>query len=241
MNVSLFIRWWFYVCSTVSCIVKPIKQYVCQNIYKSNLSWYIQLLSLRNTLTNKKSALYYSLLDAVQGAPMEGESRNVLVESARIARGNVKPLTELSSASADAVIFPGGFGAAKNLSDFAVNGANLAVTVDVSRVIKDFHAAKKPIGLCCIAPILAAKVLGDKGVSLTLGKADDGSGKWPHADAIEAAKGQGATLVDKGVDEVHIDTANKIVTSPAFMYDGKYHEIQDGVGKMVAAVLSLLK
>ena len=172
---------------------------------------------------------------------MVGETRNVLVESARIARGDVKPLTDLSSAAADAIIFPGGFGAAKNLSDFAVNGANFAVTDDVARIIKDFHAAKKPIGLCCIAPILAAKVLGDQGVSLTLGRADDKSGKWPHAGAIEAAKVQGATMVEKDVQEVLLDQTNKIVTTPAFMYEGKFHEIQDGVGKMVAAVLAMVK
>ena len=185
--------------------------------------------------------LFFSLFFKLQGAPSESETRNVLVESARIARGHIKPLSELSSAAADAVVFPGGFGAAKNLSDFAVNGANMTVTDEVTRVIKDFHSAKKPIALCCIAPMLAAKVLGEKGVTLTLGKSDDGSGKWPYAGAIEAAKSMGANVVEKAVDEVVVDEANKVLTAPAYMYEGKFHEIQDSVSKMISALLVMLK
>ncbi|CAL4126137.1 unnamed protein product, partial [Meganyctiphanes norvegica] len=175
-----------------------------------------------------------------KGAPSE-ESRNVMVESARISRGNVKSLSELSSASADAVIFPGGFGAAKNLSDFATKGAEMSVIDDVERVIKDFHGAKKPIGLCCIAPMLAAKVLGGNGVTLTLGKPDDGSGKWPYGGSLEAAKALGANVVEKGVDEIEVDEANLVVTAPAFMYEGKFHEIHDNVANMVNSVLKLVK
>ncbi|XP_045118306.1 glutamine amidotransferase-like class 1 domain-containing protein 3A, mitochondrial [Portunus trituberculatus] len=181
------------------------------------------------------------VIDHTKGAPAEGESRNVLVESARIARGEVKPLTELTSGGADAVFFPGGFGAAKNLSDFAVKGGDMTVNSEVERIIKDFHAAKKPIGLCCIAPVLAARVLGGSGVTLTLGQTDDGSGKWPYAGAIEAAKGMGATVVEKSVEEVVVDEANKVVTTPAYMYNGKFHEIHDGVAKAVSALLGLIK
>ncbi|XP_066988922.1 glutamine amidotransferase-like class 1 domain-containing protein 3, mitochondrial [Macrobrachium rosenbergii] len=180
-------------------------------------------------------------IDHTKGAPDESQSRNVMVESARIARGNIKPLDELSSGAADAVFFPGGFGAAKNLSDFAVKGADMTVIADVERVIKDFHSTKKPIGFCCIAPMLAAKVLGNSGVSITLGKSDDGSGKWPYAGSIEAAKSLGATAVEKAVNEVHIDEANQVVTSPAFMYEGQFHEIHDGVAKAINALLGLVK
>lgn len=181
------------------------------------------------------------VIDHTKGAPAEGETRNVMVESARIARGAVKPLTELNSGAADAVFFPGGFGAAKNLSDFAVKGGDMTVNSEVERVIKDFHGAKKPIGLCCIAPVLAAKVLGSSGVTLTLGKPDDGSGKWPYGGAIEAAKGMGANAVEKSVSEVAVDEANKVVTTPAFMYEGKFHEIHDGVAKAITALLGLIK
>lgn len=182
------------------------------------------------------------VIDHTKGAPDEKDSRNVLVESARIARGNVKPLSELTSSSADAVIFPGGFGAAKNLSDFAVNGPNMTVKPDVERVIKDFHTSKKPIGLCCIAPMLAAKTLGPVGVKITLGKSDDGSGNWPNGGSLEAAKALGANPIEKGVDEIVVDETNKVITTPAFMYGtGKFHEIYDGIGKMVEAVVKMIK
>lgn len=181
------------------------------------------------------------VIDHSKGAPAENETRNVLAESARISRGNMKPITELTSSAADAVIFPGGFGAAKNLSDFAVKGGDMTVIPEVERVLKDFHVAKKPIGLCCIAPMLAAKVLGGNGVTITLGKSDDGSGKWPYAGSLEAAKGLGANVVEKAVDEITVDEANQVVTTPAFMYEGKFHEIHDGVAKMVNAVLSMIK
>ncbi|KAB7498349.1 ES1-like protein, mitochondrial [Armadillidium nasatum] len=162
------------------------------------------------------------VVDHIKGAPDEKDSRNVLVESARIARGNVKPLSELTSSSADAVIFPGGFGAAKNLSDFAVNGPNMTVKPDVERVIKDFHTSKKPIGLCCIAPMLAAKTLGPVGVKITLGKSDDGSGNWPNGGSLEAAKALGANPIEKGVDEIVVDeTKQSCNDSSLYVWDRK--------------------
>ncbi len=115
------------------------------------------------------------------------ETRNVLVESARIARGNIKSLASLNSSDYDAVIFPGGFGAAKNLSNYAVEGANLTVDADVARVITDFHASKKPLGFTCIAPVLAAKVIA--GVSLTVGNDTDDGGRWPYAGTAGACEG----------------------------------------------------
>nr|CAD7453913.1 unnamed protein product [Timema tahoe] len=135
------------------------------------------------------------VVDHSKGSPVEGESRNVLAESARIARGVIKPLAELKASSVDAVIFPGGFGAAKNLSDWAVKGKDCTVLPDVERVLKDFHASKKPIGLCCISPVLAAKVL--PGTTLTLGQNDNKSGKWPYAETIEGASSLGAIVVPK--------------------------------------------
>ncbi|KAG8230644.1 hypothetical protein J437_LFUL010661 [Ladona fulva] len=179
------------------------------------------------------------VVDHVKGVQSEGENRNVMVESARIARGNIKPLSELKAANVDAVVFPGGFGAAKNLSDFAVNGDSCKLNSEVNHVLKDFHSAKKPIALCCIAPILAAKAI--PGVTITLGKTDDGSGKWPHAGAIEAATKMGAKVEMKHVNEASVDKKNLIVTSPAFMYDGKFHEVYDGIGVMIKTLMGLIK
>lgn len=180
------------------------------------------------------------VVDHIKGAPTEGETRNVLVESARIARGKVTALADLKAADFDAVVFPGGFGAAKNLSNFAVEGPELTLIPDVDRVLAEFHAGGKPIGLCCIAPILAAKALGSVGVELTMGGEDEEGGKWPYAGATGAAKALGATHVPKDTaDAAHVDAKNKVVTAPAYMCETAVHEIFDGIGKMVQQLLKL--
>lgn len=101
------------------------------------------------------------------------EKRNQMVEASRIARGKVKNAKELKASDFDALFVPGGFGAAKNFSDFASKGGEMSVHEDIEKILKDFHASQKYIGLCCISPVLAAKVFGSKsggsGVSLTLG------------------------------------------------------------------------
>jgi len=178
------------------------------------------------------------VVDHSKGAEME-QKRSVMQESARIARGAVHPLSDLTVDRADAVVIPGGFGAAKNLSDFGFKGADMSVNSDVERVIKDFHSAGKPLALCCISPIIAAKVLGDKNPSLTLGCCGDESA-WPYQGAIEVAKGFGGNIEEKEVGEVCIDSENKIVTTPAFMYNGKFDEIQDGVSAMINELMKLL-
>ena len=115
----------------------------------------------------------------------------------------------------------------------------MSVNPEVERVLKDFQAVGKPIGLCCIAPIIAAKVFGSEGVKLTLGKSGDPN-LWPYGGSLEAAASFGANVVEAEVSEVIIDSDHKIVTSPAFMYHGKFHEIQDSVSNMVNAVLKMI-
>uniref|UniRef100_A0A667GYH5 DJ-1/PfpI domain-containing protein n=1 Tax=Lynx canadensis TaxID=61383 RepID=A0A667GYH5_LYNCA len=146
------------------------------------------------------------VIDHTKGQPSESETRNVLTESARIARGKITDLARLSAADHDAAIFPGGFGAAKNL-------------------------------LCCIAPVLAAKVL--RGVEVTVGHEQEEGGKWPYAGTAEAIKALGAKHCVKGVTEAHVDQKNKVVTTPAFMCETALHHIHDGIGAMVKKVLEL--
>lgn len=177
------------------------------------------------------------VIDHTKGEPSERESRNVLAESARIARGKITSLAQLNAANHDAAIFPGGFGAAKNLSTFAVDGKDCKVNKEVERVLKEFHGAKKPIGLCCIAPVLAAKVI--KGVEVTVGHEQEEGGKWPYAGTAEAIKALGAKHCVKGVTEAHVDQKNKVVTTPAFMCETALHHIHDGIGAMVKKVLEL--
>ncbi|KAL4231236.1 Glutamine amidotransferase-like class 1 domain-containing protein 3 [Mactra antiquata] len=176
-------------------------------------------------------------INHTKGEPME-QNRNVLVESARIARGNIGALSTLNATDFDAVIFPGGFGAAKNLSTFAVDGTDMKVNSDVEKTIKDFHGQSKPIGLCCIAPVIAARLI--QNVEVTVGQDKEDGGRWPYAGTTAAIQTMGAKHVLKNVDEAHTDTKNKVVTTPAFMCETKFHEIFDGVGKMVEGVIKLL-
>ncbi|KAK2509225.1 hypothetical protein MC885_009193 [Smutsia gigantea] len=171
------------------------------------------------------------VVDHAKGQPSESETRNVLTESARIARGKITDLAKLRTADHDAAIFPGGFGAAKNLSTFAVHGKDCTVHRDVERVLKEFHQAGKPIGLCCIAPVLAAKVLG--GVEVTVGHEQEEGGKWPYAGTAEAIKALGAKHCVK--------EKNKVVTTPAFMCETALHHVHDGIGTMVKKVLELAR
>jgi enhancing lycopene biosynthesis protein 2 len=168
------------------------------------------------------------VIDHLKGAPASGDNRNVLVESARIARGNIQSLDSLKVDQFDAVVFPGGFGAAKNLSTFAVDGAKMKVNKDVENTIKSFHSAKKPIGLCCISPVLAASVI--KGCEVTIGS---------DAGTAGAIQEMGAKHVNKPVGEAQVDTRNKVVTTPAFMCEAPLHEIFDGIGAMISGTLKL--
>jgi len=179
------------------------------------------------------------VVDHQNGQESAGEKRSVVSESARIARAPVASLAQLDAADSDTlgVVFPGGFGAAKNLSDFAFKGTEMSVDAEVERVLHDFRKAGKPIALCCIAPILAAKVFGNEGVTLTLGMTGD-KDAWPFSDAVEAARSLGANIVEASVSDVVVDPDLKVVTTPAFMYNGKFHEIQDGVKNMIDAMMT---
>lgn len=161
-----------------------------------------------------------------------GEKRNVLVESARIARGSIRDIKEVKSADLDAIIFPGGFGAAKNLCDFALKGAAASVNPEVARLLKEMAAAKKPIGAVCIAPALIAAVLGkDYSPTVTIGN-DPGT-------AVEIDK-TGAKHQACPVTEFVIDAKNKLVTSPAYMLAKRISEVAEGIDKCVREVVKLI-
>ena len=172
------------------------------------------------------------VVDHLKGQPAVGETRNVLTESARIARGAIVALDDVNIADYDAFIFPGGFGAAKNLCTFAVEGDNCSVQRDVARVVSEAHAAGKPLAFVCIAPVIAAKVLGQTGgAELTIG--DD-------ADTAGAINAMGATHVECPVKEAHVDTENKIVSTPAYMKAQSVAEVYEGVKRSVDELLKLV-
>lgn len=163
------------------------------------------------------------------GEPMN-ESRNVRVESARIARGPVGDLAEISGETFDAVILPGGFGAAKNLCNFATAGENCEVHPEVARVLREAHEAAKPIGLICIAPTIGARVFANS--TVTIGT-DPGT-----AAAIEK---MGAKHQDRPTEEICVDETNRIVSTPAYMSAQRIHQVYEGIGKLVDKVLSLAR
>ncbi|BES99152.1 ES1 protein homolog, mitochondrial-like [Nesidiocoris tenuis] len=180
------------------------------------------------------------IINHSNGDEDKSSKRNVLVESARISRGDVKPLSELveNYKNFDAVVFPGGFGVAKNLSDFAVNGPKCTVHPDVVSILENCHKSRIMLGFACIAPVLAARVLCN--VTITLGK-ESPAEDWPHKGAIEAAKSMGAIIELKEVFEVSADRENNVFSTPAYMYNGKYHEIDDGIGNMIRLMLVTLR
>ncbi|WBA82102.1 isoprenoid biosynthesis glyoxalase ElbB [Endozoicomonas sp. GU-1] len=157
------------------------------------------------------------------------EQRNVLVEAARIARGDIEPLAALKVADFDALVVPGGFGAAKNLSDFAFKGAELRVQVDMMVAVKAFSEAGKPIGLICIAPAMAGRIFAE-GVRATIGN---------DAATAEAMEQTGVTHQPCAVDEIVIDETHKLVTTPAYMLAQNISEAAAGIGKLVTKVLSM--
>lgn len=173
-------------------------------------------------------------------------SREMMREAARITRGNMASLAELDVRGFDMLVLPGGFGAAKNLCSFAFDGVNMTVREDVQRTIAAFYAAKKPMGFICIAPIIAAKVLGTKaivhgragpGLMLTLGVDN-----FETNPAAAAANMFGNTHRNCATREAVTDSVNRVVTTPAYMDDAATpHDVYVGIGKCVDEVVAIAR
>ncbi len=172
--------------------------------------------------------LQYHVINHLTGEELN-ETRNVLVESARIARGNINPLSDFMAADFDAIIFPGGFGAAKNLSTFAFDGVNFTVNPDVENAILSMVKSNKPIGALCIAPVILAKIL--KGVQLTIGQ-DKGT--------AEAVEQMGAKHKNTSHGEIIIDEKYNIITTPCYMLDANIVQIAEGADAVVKAILKMI-
>lgn len=170
----------------------------------------------------------HHVINHLNGKEMN-ETRNVLIESARIARGKIKPLTEYKAKNFDGVLFPGGFGAAKNLSTYAFDSTNMKVDPEVERVIIETHSEGKVIGALCIAPTLIAKVLGAK---VTIGT-DNNTAK--HIEKL------GGKHINKEAIDVAIDEKNKIVTNPCYMNAASIFQVGQGAEAAVEAMIGLTK
>lgn len=163
------------------------------------------------------------------GEEMAGEQRNVLTEAARLARGEIIDLADANPADYDALIIPGGFGAAKNLSDFAVAGAAAKVNPDLLAFTQAIHASGKPVGLICIAPAMTPLLFGE-GAICTIGN---------DPETATAIKAMGGQHQDCDVDNIVFDEKFNLVTTPAYMLAGSISEAASGINKLVNKVLQL--
>lgn len=173
------------------------------------------------------------VVDHLKGEVSDGETRNVLTESARIARGEIVSLAAVKAADYDAFILPGGFGAAKNLTDFAVKGVDCGINPDIKRVILEALEMKRPVGAVCIAPVVVARAVSGTGVKtvVTVGSDPD------TANAIDVL---GAFHANREVNEIAVDEKNRIVTSPAYMLGKNIPEVAEGIEKTVIKLLDMI-
>lgn len=170
----------------------------------------------------------HHVVNHLTGAQMP-ETRNVLVESARIARGKIKPLTELTMRDFDALVFPGGFGVAKNLCNYAFKGAECTVNTDVSNMIREALSLRKPIGALCISPVLLAKILGE--VTITVG---------PDEEDAANVLAMGANHVVTKLGDVIIDEKHRIFTTPCYQLSSTIVQIAEGADNIVKAMLKVM-
>jgi len=170
----------------------------------------------------------HHVLNHINGQEMS-EKRNVLIESARIARGKIAALATFAPDSADGLVIPGGFGAAKNLCSYAFDGAQCTVNPAVASAIRAMRAAGKPIGALCIAPVILAKVLGN--VTLTIGQ-DQGT-----ADNLAA---MGARHQPTMQGEIAVDLEHKIVSTPCYMLNSRIDQIAEGADKLIREMLEMM-
>ena len=173
------------------------------------------------------------VINHLSGEEMPMENRNVLVEAARIARGNIRDLSIVSGSELDALIFPGGFGVAKNLSDYSMVGANCEVNPDVVRLVTKMVEAGKPIGVICIAPVILAKIMEviGRSVKLTIGS---------DANTARDIQVMGGQHIVCPVDEFVVDEKNKIVSTPAYMLGPQIKDVAVGIEKLVNKILTMI-
>lgn len=161
-----------------------------------------------------------------------GERRNVLTESARIARGEIIDLKDVRGGDFDAFLLPGGFGAAKNLCTFAFKGPDCEVDPEVDRVLREANDAGKPIGFICIAPALGARVFGNKGIKVTIGH---------DAGTAEAVAKTGANHVEADAEQIVVDETHNVVSTPAYMEAQNPAQVFAGIDALVENIAQRLQ
>jgi enhancing lycopene biosynthesis protein 2 len=169
------------------------------------------------------------VVNCLTGKTVTGETRNMLVEAARIARGEILPLNQLNPSQYDAIVIPGGFGVAKNLCTFATEGSNGKVLPELKTILEKFHSDQKPIAAVCIAPAVVAMAFPGKHFEMTMG------GPSEAAQEIEKL---GHKHVPTQASDCYVDKKNKIITTAAYMCDAPLHEIFEGIRKLTEELVS---
>eukprot|EP00830_Metopus_es_P018704 TRINITY_DN661_c0_g1_i1.p1 TRINITY_DN661_c0_g1~~TRINITY_DN661_c0_g1_i1.p1 ORF type:complete len:300 (+),score=52.38 TRINITY_DN661_c0_g1_i1:98-901(+) len=187
--------------------------------------------------------MQYDVVNPITGHKMK-QQRNLMEESARLTRGKVKDIIELKADDYDTLVVPGGSGVGKNLCTYVVKGENYIVDPMVEAVLKDFYNKKKPIALCCIAPMIAAKVFGTKsggpGIEMTMGK--KGLPAWPYSNTIDISTRLGNILIPADTTEFHVDKVNQIYTTPCYLKgDATPSQVFEGIEKMITQLANDLK
>ncbi len=172
----------------------------------------------------------FDVVNHLSNSPLS-EKRDMKIEAARIARGEIQSLSQARASDLDAVILPGGFGAAKNLCSYATRGVEMAVNGELDALLVALHRLKKPIGAICIAPVIVAKVFGSRGIPLALTVGTDRT-TMGHLEAM------GARPLAKRVDEIATDEANRVVTTPAYMLAQNIAEAAAGIEKLVTQLIA---
>ncbi|MCF8259465.1 MAG: isoprenoid biosynthesis glyoxalase ElbB [Melioribacteraceae bacterium] len=182
----------------------------------------------------------HHVVNHLNGEEMK-ETRNVLVEAARIARGDIKSLNECNVDDLDGLVIPGGFGAAKNLTKWAFNGPDGEIDPQVKRVINEFVLAGKPVAGLCMGPTVIAKALDESKIktTLTVGTTTEKS-PYDIKAVSEGMEKAGATAVMKSVREVSIDLENKIVSAPCYMMEASISEIRKNIKDAVDSLIKLI-
>lgn len=169
-----------------------------------------------------------NIINHVTNDPLENESRNVLLESARLVRGKIKPLVELNVSDFDAVVFPGGMGAVTVLCDWLEKKSDFTFNADVARLIKDAKVLKKPMGFICIAPMMITKIYAD--AKFTIGN---------DKELAQEIANSGCEHVDCLASEAVVDSKNKLVSTPANMLKTNISVVAEGIDKLIKELINL--
>lgn len=169
------------------------------------------------------------------------ESRNILVESARIARGDIHDINDISPAIIDALVIPGGFGSAKNFTNWAFNGSDGEILPEVKLLIVNMINVGNPVAALCVSPVVIAKALEGSGIhpTLTIGT-DKESSPYSIKDFSDGLEKTGMKTEMKTIHEILVDHENKIVTAPCYMMDATILEIRNNVKSAIEALRDLI-